>query len=75
MSLVDTLTHDRQEIFKLLDESGMLGVVTDEGRRKLKQVRGVVVAHLKREDLNSGRGRRAADVAQLLPHRYEPAPA
>jgi hemerythrin-like domain-containing protein len=51
MSLIDTLIHDHKEIFRLLDESQALGATTEEGRRKLKQVRGVVVAHLKREDL------------------------
>jgi DUF438 domain-containing protein len=50
MSLIDTLTHDHNTIFKLLDESRALGVTTEEGRKKLRQVRGVVVAHLKRED-------------------------
>jgi len=51
MSLIDTLKHDHEEIFKLLDESRTLGATTEEGRRKLKQMRGLVVAHLKREDL------------------------
>ncbi|EIM97338.1 hemerythrin HHE cation binding domain-containing protein [Paraburkholderia hospita] len=50
MSLITTLKHDHEEIFRLLDECRALGVATDEGRRKLKQVRGVVVAHLARED-------------------------
>ncbi|MPW16716.1 hemerythrin domain-containing protein [Paraburkholderia sp. CNPSo 3157] len=50
MSLITTLKHDHEEIFRLLDECRALGVVTDEGRRKLRQVRGVVSAHLKRED-------------------------
>lgn len=51
MSLINTLTHDHKEILKLLDENRTLGTTTEEGRRKLKQVRGLVVAHLKREDL------------------------
>jgi hemerythrin-like domain-containing protein len=51
MSLIDTLIHDHKEILRLLDESQALGATTEEGRRNLKQVRGVVVAHLKREDL------------------------
>jgi hypothetical protein len=51
MSLIDTLIHDPKEIFRLLDESQALGATTEEGRRKLKQVHGVVVARLKREDL------------------------
>jgi len=50
MSLITTLKRDHEEIFRLLDESRALGITTDEGRRKLKQVRAVVVAHLKRED-------------------------
>jgi hypothetical protein len=50
MSLITTLKHDHEEIFRLLDECRALGVASEEGRRKLKQLRGVVVAHLARED-------------------------
>ncbi|MEM5340000.1 hemerythrin domain-containing protein [Paraburkholderia azotifigens] len=50
MSLITTLKHDHEEIFRLLDECRSLGVGSEEGRRKLKQLRGVVVAHLARED-------------------------
>src|SRR5215475_14428148 len=50
MSLINTLKHDHEEIFRLLDECRALGVASEAGRRKLKQLRGVVVAHLARED-------------------------
>ena len=51
MSLIDTLKHDHEQIFKLLDESHTLGITTEAGRCKLRQVRATVTAHLKREDL------------------------
>jgi|ERR1700754_602920 hemerythrin HHE cation binding domain-containing protein len=51
MSLIDTLKHDHQDIFKLLDEIQTSGTATEEGRRKLKALRGVVIAHLRREDM------------------------
>jgi len=50
MSLIETLKHDHKEIFRLLDESRALGVSTEEGRKKLRLVRGMVLAHLQRED-------------------------
>lgn len=51
MSLIDTLKHDHQAIFSMLDESRALGVSTEEGREKLRQVHNMVLAHLHKEDL------------------------
>ncbi|MEM5385824.1 hemerythrin domain-containing protein [Paraburkholderia phymatum] len=70
MSLITTLKHDHEEIFRLLDECRALGVVTDEGRRKLKQVRGVVAAHLKREDDKLYPAMRKHDETRALGEMY-----
>lgn len=51
MSLIDTLKHDHHEIFRLIEESQALGITTEEGRRKLKQAKAVIVGHLKLEDV------------------------
>ncbi|CAG9165930.1 hypothetical protein LMG23992_00645 [Cupriavidus laharis] len=49
MSLTATLKNEHQGIFRLLEECREMGM-SDEGRRKLKQVKGLVIAHLARED-------------------------
>ncbi|SDD10792.1 hemerythrin domain-containing protein [Paraburkholderia lycopersici] len=49
MSIVTTLKHEHQEIFKLLEKVQTLGL-SDEGRKYLKQARSLVVGHLARED-------------------------
>ena len=70
MSLITTLKHDHAEIFRLLDESRALGVATDEGRRKLKQLRGIVAAHLKREDLKLYPEMQKHDATRALGEMY-----
>jgi hypothetical protein len=70
MSLITTLKHDHEEIFRLLDESRALGITTDEGGRKLKQVRAVVVAHLKREDQKLYPEMQKHDATRALGHMY-----
>jgi hypothetical protein len=70
MPLIDDLKHDHHEIFKLLDESLALGVVTDAGRRKLKDVRAVVLAHLKREDTKLYPEMRKHDATRDLGEMY-----
>jgi hypothetical protein len=70
MSLITTLKLDHEEFFRLLDECRALGVATGEGRRKLKQVRGVVVAHLAREDQKPYPAMQKHDVTRALGDMY-----
>jgi len=51
MPLIDTFKHDHEQIFKLLEASLALGVTSEEGRNKLKQVRVTVIAQFRPEDL------------------------
>lgn len=49
MSLTAILKSEHQEIFRLLEACRNIGM-TEEGRKKLKEVKGLVMAHLARED-------------------------
>ncbi|MGO4326102.1 hemerythrin domain-containing protein [Cupriavidus sp. 2TAF22] len=49
-SLIDTMLDEHQRIFAMLDELHALGIGSDAGKKKLVELRQLVVAHLARED-------------------------